>query len=294
MNNDQLEKVASGTGFIAALDQSGGSTPQALTQFGVSADAYSGEDEMFDLVHAVRTRIITSASFDGDRVLGTILFGDTMARSIGGRPSAEYLWMVKRVVPFLKIDVGLSGSEAGAQMMKPIPNLMPLLDRARAHGMFGTKMRSFITLPGSGMRAVVDQQFAVARQILSSGLVPIIETEIDIRSPRKGEAEAQLRDELLDRVDKLDSDQLVMLKLTLPDTDNFYRPLVEHRNVLRVIALSGGYSREEANARLARNHGVIASFSRALLQGLGTRQSAADFDETLNETIASIVRASST
>jgi fructose-bisphosphate aldolase class I len=294
VNTEQLEKVASGAGFIAALDQSGGSTPQALSQFGVSADTYSGDQEMFDLVHAVRTRIIRSARFDGDRVLGAILFEDTMERLIADQLSGDYLWTVKRIVPFLKIDVGLSSSKDGAQMMKPIPNLVPSLNLARDHRMFGTKMRSFITLPGAGMRAVVEQQFAVARKVLSAGLVPIIEVEVDIRSPRKDEAEALLMAMLLDGIDELDANQLVMLKLTLPETANLYWPLVEHRNVLRVLALSGGYSREEANARLARNHGVIASFSRALLEGLATQQSPADFDRTLNETIASIVRASNT
>ena len=294
MNTEQLEKVATGAGFIAALDQSGGSTPQALRRYGIADEAYSGEAEMFDLVHEMRTRIITSPSFDGDRVLGTILFENTMDRQIDGRPSADYLWGVKKIVPFLKIDAGLSDSADGAQTMKPIPNLPRLLDHANDDGIFGTKMRSFITLPGTGMRAVVEQQFAVARQVLTAGLVPIIEIEVDIHSPRKKEAEDLLTAALLAEVGQLDTDQLVMLKLTLPDTDNLYRPLVEHRNVLRVLALSGGYSREEADERLARNNGVIASFSRALLEGLTVQQSAEDFDRTLNETITSITAASNT
>ena len=294
MNTEQLEKIGAGAGFVAALDQSGGSTPQALLRYGIPDDAYSTDAEMFDRVHEMRTRIITSPSFDGNRVIGTILFEDTMNREIGGRPSADYLWNVKRSVPFLKIDAGLAGSADGAQLMKPIPNLAGLLDRAIDNGIFGTKMRSFITLPGRGMQAVVDQQFSIAHQVLAAGLVPIVEIEIDIHSTRKSEAEDLLRESLLAEVDKLDANHRVMLKLTLPDTDNLYRPLVEHPNVLRVLALSGGYSREAADERLARNNGVIASFSRALLEGLTAQQSAEDFDRMLGETIASIAAASST
>ena len=294
MNTEQLEKIASGAGFIAALDQSGGSTPEALRRYGIPDDAYSTEAEMFDLVHEMRERIITSPSFDGDRVIGTILFENTMDRQIGGRRSADYLWGVKRSVPFLKIDAGLSASADGTQQMKPIPNLDSLLDRAVDNGMFGTKMRSFIELPGAGLSAVVEQQFSIAREVVAAGLVPIVEIEVDIYSPRKSEAEHLLTTALLERVDTLDADHRVMLKLTLPDTDDLYRPLVEHPNVLRVLALSGGYTRQEADERLARNNGVIASFSRALLEGLTAQQGAADFDNTLGESIASIAAASST
>ena len=293
MNDEQFKKVQSGMGFIAALDQSGGSTPEALRLYGIEEDAYSGDEEMFDLVHQMRTRIITSPSFDGDRILGAILFENTMDREIESRRSADYLWNVKRVVPFLKVDKGLAPEEDGAQVMKPIGNLDDLLARARDNGVFGTKMRSVIKLPGAGLDAVVEQLFDVARQILSPGLVPIIEPEIDIHSPRKAEAEDQLNAALLDGVNKLD-DQMVMLKLTLPDCDNLYERLVEHPKVLRVVALSGGYSREEACERLARNHGVIASFSRALTEGLTAQQSAEEFDATLDESIAMIAKASST
>ena len=293
MNDEQFKKVQSGMGFIAALDQSGGSTPEALRLYGIEEDAYSGDEEMFDLVHQMRTRIITSPSFDGDRILGAILFENTMDREIEGRPTADYLWNVKRVVPFLKVDKGLAPEEDGAQVMKPIGNLDDLLARARDNGVFGTKMRSVIKLPGAGLDAVVEQQFDIARQILSAGLVPIIEPEIDIHSPRKAEAEDQLNAALLDGVNKLD-DQMVMLKLTLPDSDNLYERLVEHPKVLRVVALSGGYSRDEACERLARNHGVIASFSRALTEGLTAQQSAEEFDATLDESIAMIAKASST
>ena len=293
MNVEQREKVQSGAGFVAALDQSGGSTPKALRVYGIEEDAYSGDEEMFDLVHQMRTRIITSPSFDGDRILAAILFENTMDREIEGRPTADYLWNVKRVVPFLKVDKGLATEDRGAQVMKPIPNLDELLARAVDSGIFGTKMRSVIKLPGAGLDAVVEQQFAIARQILATGLVPIIEPEVDIRSPRKAEAEDQLNAALLDGVDKLD-DEMVMLKLTLPDSDNLYKQLVEHPKVLRVVALSGGYSREDACERLARNHGVIASFSRALTEGLTAQQSADEFDATLDESIAMIAKASST
>ena len=293
MNDEQFKKVQSGMGFIAALDQSGGSTPKALRLYGIEEDAYSGDEEMFELVHQMRTRIITSPSFNGDRILGAILFENTMDREIEGRPSADYLWNVKRVVPFLKVDKGLASEEDGAQVMKPIGNLDDLLARARDNGVFGTKMRSVIKLPGAGLDAVVEQQFDIARQILSAGLMPIIEPEIDIHSSRKAEAEDQLNAALLDRVNKLD-DQMVMLKLTLPDSDNLYKPLVEHPKVLRVVALSGGYSREDACERLGRNHGVIASFSRALTEGLTAQQSAEEFDATLDESIAMIAKASST
>ncbi|MCW2650182.1 MAG: fda [Mycobacterium sp.] len=294
MNEEQYEKMAKGAGFVAALDQSGGSTPKALRLYGIGEDAYSNEEEMFDLVHQMRTRIITSPSFDGNRIIAAILFENTMDREIEGRPSSDYLWNVKRIVPILKVDKGLAGERDGAQVMKPIPNLDDLLARALDHGIFGTKMRSFIKLPGAGLDAVVQQQFAIARQILATGLVPIIEPEVDINSPRKAEAEDQLKAGLLEEVNKLDDGQVVMLKLTLPDTDNLYGEFVEHPKVNRVLALSGGYSREEACERLARNNGVIASFSRALTEGLTAQQGPEEFDAVLDKAIAEIAAASST
>jgi fructose-bisphosphate aldolase class I len=295
MSDEQFQKVKSGTGFIAALDQSGGSTPKALQLYGIGADAFSDDDEMFALMHEMRSRIITSPSFDGDRILGAILFEDTMDRKIEGRDSPRYLWDVKRVVPFLKVDKGLATEADGAQIMKPMPDLNDLLARAKAKDVFGTKMRSFIRLasPG-GVKAVVDQQFEVARQILSSGLVPIIEPEIDIHSPEKGEAEALLKSAILEQLGNVPSNEPVMLKLTLPEIDDFYADLVSHPKVLRVVALSGGYSREEADARLARNHGVIASFSRALTEGLFADQTQEEFDAVLDRSIASIFEASKT
>lgn len=292
MTAQQFKKIKSGAGFIAALDQSGGSTPKALKLYGIAEDDYSGDEEMFALVHEMRTRIITSPSFNGDRILGAILFENTMDRCIEGRPSADYLWNVKNVVPFLKVDKGLSAEERGAQVMKPIPGLDELLDRAVDKGIFGTKMRSVIKLPGEGLKAVVDQQFEIGRQILAKGLVPIIEPEIDITSPQKAEAEHQLNTALLESLGALDGSQVVMLKLTLPETDNLYRQLVGHPRVLRLVALSGGYSREEACARLARNNGVIASFSRALTEGLSRQQSDEAFDATLDTAIAEIAAAS--
>jgi fructose-bisphosphate aldolase class I len=294
MNEDQLKKAKSGAGFIAALDQSGGSTPKALKLYGIDETAYSDDAEMFDLVHEMRARIITSPAFDGDRIMGAILFEMTMDRQIEGRPSADYLWNVKRVVPFLKIDKGLADEQDGAQVMKPMPGLDELLDRAAANGVFGTKERSFIKLPGAGLDAVVAQQFEVAHQVIAKGLVPIIEPEIDIHSPRKAEAEDQLKAALLDGVNQLADDQPVMLKLTLPDTDNLYRELVDHPRVVRVVALSGGYSRDEACEKLARNHGVIASFSRALTEGLTAQQSDEEFNATLDAAIAEIAKASAT
>lgn len=294
MNDQQFEKVRSGAGFIAALDQSGGSTPKALRLYGIGEDAYSGDDEMFTLVHEMRTRIITSPSFNGDRILGAILFENTMDREIEGRPTADYLWDVKNVVPFLKVDKGLVEEAEGAQLMKPIAGLDELLARAVDEGIFGTKMRSVVKMPGAGLDAVVDQQFEVGRQILATGLVPILEPEIDIHSPGKAEAEDRLKAAILAHLGELASDQLIMLKLTLPETDNHYRELVEHPNVLRVVALSGGYSREEANARLARNNGVVASFSRALTEGLTAQQTDKEFDALLDESIGSIFAASNT
>ena len=294
MNTEQFEKAKNGSGFIAALDQSGGSTPKALKLYGIEENAYSNDAEMFDLVHQMRTRIITSPAFDGDRIMGAILFEDTMDRTVEDRPTADYLWNVKHVVPFLKVDKGLAAEEQGAQVMKPIPGLDELLARARDNGVFGTKMRSFIKLPGAGLDAVVAQQFEIGRQIIAAGLVPIIEPEIDIHSPRKAEAEDQLNAALLDDVNKLGDDQVVMLKLTLPDTDNLYKQLVDHPKVLRVVALSGGYSRDEACEKLARNNGVIASFSRALTEGLTAQQSDEKFNATLDAAIAEIAKASST
>jgi fructose-bisphosphate aldolase class I len=295
MNEQQLHKVRFDKGFIAALDESGGSTPRALAHYGVPPDAYSGNAEMFALMHEMRSRIITSPSFTGDRVLGAILFENTMDRQIEGRDSAEYLWAVKRVVPFLKVDKGLAGEHDGVQLMKPIPDLDALLGRAIDKGLFGTKMRSVIKLANDeGVKSVVDQQFDIGRQILATGLVPILEPEIDIHTPQKAEAEALLGTAISEQLGQLSPDQHVMLKLTLPELDDFYGELVEHPNVLRVVALSGGYSRDEANARLARNRGVIASFSRALTQGLSVQQSDEDFDAALNDSIAGIFEASLT
>jgi fructose-bisphosphate aldolase, class I len=293
--DDQLEKVRTGSGFIAALDQSGGSTPKALRQYGISEDAWSGEDQMFDLVHEMRTRIITSPSFDGDRILGAILFEGTMDRAIEGTPTAEYLWKEKGVVPFLKVDKGLADVANGVQLMKPIPGLDDLLKRAKAKGIFGTKMRSVVKQADAvGIRAIARQQFEIGKQILTHGLIPILEPEVDIKCPDKAEAERLLRDELLAGLDGLAPAQQVMFKLTLPEEPDFYGPLVEHPKVLKVVALSGGYSRDEANARLERNHGVVASFSRALVEGLVAQQSDQEFDRALDGSIASIFAASMT
>jgi fructose-bisphosphate aldolase class I len=295
MNQEQFDKVKHGNGFIAALDQSGGSTPKALNLYGVEDDAWSSEDEMFDLMHAMRSRIITSPSFTGERVLGAILFEQTMDREIDGRGTAEYLWEVKRVVPFLKVDKGLADEADGVQVMKPMPGLDRLLGRAVGKGVFGTKMRSVVKLADErGIESVVEQQFGIGRQILGAGLVPIIEPEVDINSPSKAEAEKLLESAIRARLDELPAGQVVMLKLTLPSEDDFYRGLVEHPKVLRVVALSGGYARDDANARLARNHGVIASFSRALTEGLTAQQTDDEFDATLDTTIAGIYAASIT
>ena len=295
MNAEQLERLRSAKGFIAALDQSGGSTPKALKLYGIAESEYSGDAQMFDLIHGMRSRMITSRVFNGDRVLGAILFEGTMDRDIEGRGSADYLWNVKKVVPFLKVDKGLADEANGAQIMKPMPDLDALLTRAVAKGIFGTKMRSVIKLADpAGIKAVVAQQFAVGRQILGHGLVPIIEPEVDIHSPNKAEAEKILRDELLAELNRQPADQPVMLKLTLPSTDDFYLDLVRHPSVLRVVALSGGYSRDDANTKLSHNHGVIASFSRALTEGLSAKQSDAEFDAALDAAIASIYAASLT
>ena len=294
-NEQQRKKVQSDNGFIAALDQSGGSTPKALKLYGIDEDAWSGDEEMFDRMHDMRSRIITSSAFTGERVLGAILFEGTMDREVEGRGTAEHLWNEKGIVPFLKVDKGLEDEADGVQLMKPIPGLDELLRRAVDKGVFGTKMRSVIKLADeAGVRAVVDQQFEIGRQILAAGLVPIIEPEIDIHSPQKAEAEALLKAATLEQLDRLDEGQQVMLKLTLPETDGFYTELVEHPRVLRVVALSGGYTREEANARLSRNHGVVASFSRALTEGLSAQQSDEEFDAALGDAVSSIFEASAT
>jgi len=295
MHQEQFHKVATGNGFIAALDQSGGSTPKALAQYGVGEDEYSVEEEMYDRIHEMRTRIITSPSFNGDRVLGAILFENTMDRQIEGLDTADYLWSRKQVVPFLKVDKGLADETDGAQVMKPIGGLDGLLERAVEKGVFGTKMRSVISAADErGVDAVVGQQFELGAQILAAGLVPIIEPEVDIHSSSKAAAEQLLRDGIRARLDALGDDQRVMLKLTIPDEDGFYTELIEHPQVLRVVALSGGYTRDDANARLARNPGMIASFSRALSQDLSAQQSADEFDAALDEAIGGIYEASLT
>jgi fructose-bisphosphate aldolase class I len=295
MNEQQLNKVRTGQGFIAALDQSGGSTPKALKLYGIAEDTYSGDDEMFGLMHAMRTRIVTSPAFTGDRILGAILFEQTMDREIEGLGSAEYLWTVKNVVPFLKVDKGLADEANGVQVMKPIPNLDSLLARANEKGVFGTKMRSVIKLANdAGVTDVVSQQFEIGKSILGAGLVPIIEPEVDIHSPEKADAEALLKAAIVEQLSQLAPSQQVMLKLTLPEMDDFYADLVSHANILRVVALSGGYTREDANDRLARNHGVIASFSRALTEGLSAQQTDAEFNATLDTSIKSIFEASIT
>jgi fructose-bisphosphate aldolase, class I len=293
MNEWQLNRIREGNGFIAALDQSGGSTPKTLKLYGVGEDAYGNEQEMYDRIHEMRTRIVTSPAFDGERIVGAILFENTMDREIEGRGSAEYLWEVKRVVPFLKVDKGLEDEADGVQLMKPIGGLDALLARARDKGVFGTKMRSVIKRANrKGIDAIVDQQYEIGHQILRAGLVPILEPEVDIHSPDKAEAEAMLRDALARGLDSVKDGQLVMFKVTLPESDNFYLDLVDDPRVLKVVALSGGYSRDDANARLARNRGVIASFSRALTDGIRADQSADEFNRTLDETIQSIFDAS--
>jgi len=295
MNQEQLARMRSGDGFIAALDQSGGSTPKALRLYGIEENEYSGDAQMFDLIHGMRSRMVTSPSFSGNRVLGAILFEGTMDRDIEGQGSADYLWKTKGVIPFLKIDKGLADDADGVQLMKPMPELDALLAKGASKGIFGTKMRSVIKEANkAGIDAVVAQQFAVGRQILAAGLVPIIEPEVDINSATKKEAEVLLKAALLAELNAQPADQPVMLKLTLPEVDDFYQELVKHPSVLRVVALSGGYSREESNQRLSRNHGVIASFSRALTEGLSAKQSEAEFNATLDSTIQGIFDASRT
>lgn len=289
----QAEKIRKGDGFIAALDQSGGSTPKALSLYGIPENAYASETQMFDLIHAMRARIAQAPAFDGDRIIGAILFEMTMDRMIDGKPSAAYLWQERGIVPFLKVDKGLEDADNGVRLMKPMPDLSALLDRANAAGIFGTKMRSVIDAAhAGGIAGIVAQQFEVGQQILDHGLIPIIEPEVTISIADKARAEDLLRDALHAQLDALPEGTEVMLKLTLPEADNHYRPLVDHPAVMRVVALSGGYSRGEANARLSRNAGVVASFSRALTEGLSADQSDAAFNETLAQTVDSIYRAS--
>ena len=295
MNQDQYNKIAQAPGFVAALDQSGGSTPKALRLYGVSEDAYSNDQEMFDLIHQMRSRIITSPVFGGDRILASILFEMTMDRDIEGRGSADYLWNVKNIVPILKVDKGLAEQEAGVQLMKPIPGLDELLARALEKGVFGTKMRSVIKdADRDGVREIVRQQFEVGNQILSAGLVPIIEPEIDINSTTKRECEELMKDNIFEQLESVPNGQQIMLKLTLPEQDDFYADLVAHPKVLKVVALSGGYSRAEADERLSKQHGVIASFSRALTEGLSAQQTPEEFDAQLDKSIAEIFAASMT
>lgn len=295
VNEEQLKKIKTSPGFIAALDQSGGSTPKALRLYGIQENSWSSDEEMFTIVHQMRARIITSPAFNGDRIIGAILFENTMDREIEGQPTADYLWKVKRVVPFLKVDQGLAAEKDGVQLMKPMPKLAALLDRAKGKRIFGTKMRSVIKQANeAGIKDIVNQQFEIGRQISSKDLVPILEPEIDIHCPEKGKAEQLLRASILEHLNELPGGQFVMLKLTLPEQDDFYAELVKHPKVLRVVALSGGYSREEANNRLRKQHGVVASFSRALVEGLTAQQSDAEFNATLDKSIQSIFDASNT
>ena len=295
LNEQQLQKIKSHPGFIAALDQSGGSTPKALALYGIKEGAWSDEDEMFAIVHQMRTRMITSPSFNGKRIIGAILFENTMDREINGQPSVNYLWNVKGVVPFLKVDKGLDAEKQGVQLMKPMPALVALLEKAKSKRIFGTKMRSFIKQANAeGIKEIVNQQFELAAQIIAAGLMPIVEPEVDIHCPEKANAEELLKAAILEKLNQLPQGQMVMLKLTLPEQDNFYADFVKHPKVLRVVALSGGYSRDEANNRLRRNRGVVASFSRALAEGLSAQQSAAEFNATLDKSIQSIFEASNT
>jgi len=291
--SQQLQKMKTKPGFVAALDQSGGSTPKALSSYGIKENAWSNEAEMFALVHQMRTRIITSPGFTGERIIGAILFENTMDSDIEGQPSPDYLWNVKRVVPFLKVDQGLAAEKDGVQLMKPMPNLAALLTRATAKRIFGTKMRSFIKQANAvGIKDIVNQQFEAARQIIAAGLVPIIEPEVDIHCPEKAKAEGLLKASLLENLNQLAASQLVMVKLTLPEQDDFYAECVSHPRVVRVVALSGGYSQQEGNNRLRRNHGIVASFSRALVEGLSVQQSDAEYNARLDESIQSIFVAS--
>jgi len=293
--DQQLDKIQNKPGFIAALDQSGGSTPKALANYGIESGAFSNDDEMFDLVHAMRTRIMTSPAFNGDRIMGAILFENTMDREVEGQGTADYLWEVKNVVPFLKVDKGLAEESNGVQIMKPMPEIDGLLQRARQKNIFGTKMRSVIKHANAkGIKAVVAQQFEIGQRIVSAGLVPIIEPEVDINSPQKSAAENLLKSELEAHVDQLKSGQKIMLKLTLPEQDNFYQSFNHNPKVLKVVALSGGYARDEANERLSRQNGMVASFSRALSEGLSAGQSDDEFNKVLDASIESIFKASNT
>ena len=295
LNEQQLQKIKSDPGFIAALDQSGGSTPKALALYGIKEGAWSNEDEMFAIVHQMRTRMITSPAFNGKRIIGAILFENTMDREINGQPAVNYLWNVKGVVPFLKVDKGLDAEKDGVQLMKPIPALAALLEKAKSKRIFGTKMRSVIKQANAqGIKEIVNQQFELAAQIIAAGLMPIVEPEIDIHCPEKAKAEELLKAAILEKLNQLPQGQMVMLKLTLPEKDNFYADFVKHPKVLRVVALSGGYSRDEANKRLRRNHGVVASFSRALAEGLSAEQTNAEFNAVLDKSIQSIFEASNT
>jgi fructose-bisphosphate aldolase class I len=295
LNEQQLHKMKSHPGFIAALDQSGGSTPKALALYGIKEGAWSNQEEMFAIVHRMRTRMITSPNFTGERIIGAILFENTMDRDVDGQPTADYLWNVKRVVPFLKVDKGLATEKDGVQLMKAMPALSELLEKAKAKRIFGTKMRSVIKQANApGIKDIVNQQFELAAPIIDAGLVPIVEPEVDIHCPEKAEAEAALKLAILEKLNQLPAGHLVMLKLTLPEQDNFYADLVKHPKVLRVVALSGGYSREEANNRLRRNHGIVASFSRALAEGLSAQQSDAEFNAMLDKSIQSIFETSNT
>jgi fructose-bisphosphate aldolase, class I len=295
VNKEQLQQMKSNPGFIAALDQSGGSTPGALRLYGIKEGSWSNDDEMFEIVHQMRSRMITSPAFNGERVIGSILFENTMDRNIEKRQSADYLWNAKRVVPFLKVDKGLAGEKDGVQLMKPMPQLTALLQKAKRKNIFGTKMRSVIKhANATGIKKIVDQQFTLAAQILGADLVPIVEPEIDIHCPEKARAEELLKAAILEMLDQLPAGQVVMLKLTLPEKDGLYSDFVMHPKVVRVVALSGGYSREEANNRLRRNHGIVASFSRALAEGLTAQQSDAEFNALLDKSIQSIYDASNT
>jgi len=295
LNEQQLQKMKSHPGFIAALDQSGGSTPKALALYGIKEGAWSNEEEMFAIVHQMRTRMITTHAFNGERIIGAILFENTMDRDINGQPTANYLWNVKGVVPFLKVDKGLDPEKDGVQLMKPMPALAALLEKAKSKRIFGTKMRSVIKQANAaGIKDVVNQQFELAAQIIAAGLMPIVEPEVDIHCSEKAKAEGLLKAAILEKLNELPQGQMVMLKLTLPEQNNFYADFVKHPKVLRVVALSGGYSRDEANDRLRRNHGVVASFSRALAEGLSAQQSAAEFNATLDKSIQSIFQASNT
>lgn len=294
-DTQQFEKMKAHPGFIAALDQSGGSTPGALRLYGIEEDAWRNEDEMFALVHQMRTRVITSPSFTGERIIAAILFENTMDRNIEGQPTADYLWNVKQVVPFLKVDQGLAVEKDGVQLMKPIAGLATLLVKAKAKRIFGTKMRSVVKQANaSGIKSLVEQQFEVAGQIIAAGLLPIVEPEVDIHCPEKARAEELLKAAVLEKLNKLAEGEVVMLKLTLPEQADFYSDLIRHPRVLRVVALSGGYSQEDADARLRRDHGMVASFSRALLEGLSAQQSDAEFNAVLEKSIQSIFDASNT